>query len=61
MIIDCNKIDERSQTRIKLTGHTLPNTQASFSLRPQYPPTYTLPIEQPLVLTQTEMLRWDPY
>ena len=43
--ITYNKSDEHSPTTRKLTGHNLPKIQNSSSLRPQYPPTYTLPIE----------------
>ena len=37
------RLKQHSQTTRKLTGHNLPKTQSSLSLRPQYPPTYTLP------------------
>ena len=43
--IDYCTTDEHSQTTRKPTGHNLLRTQSSLSLRPQYPPTHTLPIE----------------
>ena len=45
MNTDCNKTDEHSQTTRKPTGHNIPKTQEFAFPRPQYPPTYTLPIE----------------
>ena len=45
MTIDCNKTDEHSQITRKQTGHNSQKTQSPLSLRPPYPPTYTLPIE----------------
>ena len=38
------KNDSHSQTTRKPTGHNLQKTQSPLSLRPPYPPTYTLPI-----------------
>ena len=40
-----NKTNGRSPTTRKQTGHNLQKTQSPLSLRPQYPPTYTLPTE----------------
>ena len=38
-----NKTDGHSPTTRKLTGHNSRNKQSPLSLRPPYPPTYTLP------------------
>ena len=43
MPTDYNKSDGGSPTTRKLTGHKLRKTQSPLSLRPPYPPTYTLP------------------
>ena len=43
MTTDYNKTDEHSQTTRKLTGHSLRKTQSPLSLKPPYPPIYTLP------------------
>ena len=40
---DYNKTDGPLPTTRKQTGHNLQKTQSPLSLRPQYPPTYTLP------------------
>ena len=45
MTTDYNKTNELLETTRKLTGKNLPKTQRPLSLRPQYPPIYTLPIE----------------
>ena len=50
MTTHCNKTYEHSQTTRKPTVHNLPKTQSSLSLRPQYPPTYTLPIQSSHIL-----------
>ena len=42
MTTDYNKTDEFLQTTKEPTGHNLPSP---LSLRPQYSPTYTLPID----------------
>ena len=43
MTTDYNKTDGHSQTTRKQTGHNLRKTQSPLSLRPPYPPIYTLP------------------
>ena len=43
MTTDYNKTDGLSPTTINLTGHNSRKTQSPLSLRPPYPPTYTLP------------------
>ena len=45
MTTDYNKTDGPLPTTRKQTGHNLQKTQSPLSLRPQYPPTYTLPTE----------------
>ena len=40
---DYNKADGLSPTTRKLSGHNLRKAQSPFSLRPPYPPIYTLP------------------
>ena len=45
MTADCNRTDGPLPTARKQTGHNLQKTQSPLSLRPQYPPTYTLPTE----------------
>ena len=40
---DYNKTDGLLPTTRKMTGHNSRKTQCPFSLRPPYPPTYTLP------------------
>ena len=42
---DYNKTAGRSPTTRKLTGHNSRKTMSPLSLRPTYPPTYTLPTE----------------
>ena len=42
---DYNKTDGPLPTTRKQTGHNLQKTQSTLSLRPPYPPTYTLPTE----------------
>ena len=43
MTTNYNKTDGLSPTTRKLTGHNSRKTQSPLSLRPPYPPTYTLP------------------
>ena len=43
--INYNKTDGPLPTTKKQTGHNLQKTQSPLSLRPPYPPTYTLPTE----------------
>ena len=43
MTTDHNKTNGHSPTTRQLTGHNLRKTQSPRSLRPQYPPIYTLP------------------
>ena len=43
MTTDYNKTDGLSPTIRKLTGHNSRKAQSTLSLRPPYPPTYTLP------------------
>ena len=43
MTTDYNKTDGHSPTTRKLTGHNWRKTQSPHSLRPPYPPIYTLP------------------
>ena len=43
MTTDYNKTDGPLPTTRKQTGHNLQKTQSPLSLRPPYPPTYTLP------------------
>ena len=43
MTTDYNKTDGLSQTTINLTGHNSRKTQSPLSLKPPYPPAYTLP------------------
>ena len=45
MTTDYNKTDGLLPTTRKQTGHNLQKTQSPLSLRPQYPPAYTLPTE----------------
>ena len=45
MPTDYNKTDGPLPTTRKQTGHNLQKTQSPLSLRPPYPPTYTLPTE----------------
>ena len=45
MTTDYNKTDGPLPTTKKQTGHNLQKTQSPLSLRPPYPPTYTLPTE----------------
>ena len=45
MTTDYNKTDGPLQTTRKQTGHNLQKTQSPLSLRPPYPPTYTMPTE----------------
>ena len=45
MTTDYNKTDGLSPTTRKLTGHNSRKTQSPLSLRPPYPPTYTLPTQ----------------
>ena len=45
MTTDYNKTDGQSPTTRKLTGHNSRKTHGSLSLRPPYPPIYTLPTE----------------
>ena len=47
MTTDYNETDGPLPTTRKQTGHNLQKTQSPLSLRPQYPPTYTLPTEFP--------------
>ena len=43
MTTDYNRTDRLSRNTRKLTGHNSRRTQSPLSLRPPYPPTYTLP------------------
>ena len=45
MTTDYNKTDRPLPTTRKQTRHNLQKTQSPLSLRPPYPPTYTLPTE----------------
>ena len=45
MTTDYNKTDGPLPTTRKQTGHNSQKTQSPLSLRPPYPPTYTLPTE----------------
>ena len=45
MTADYNGADGPLPTTRKQTGHNLQKTQSPLLLRPQYPPTYTLPTE----------------
>ena len=45
MTTDYSKTDGLLPTTRKQTGHNLQKTHSTLSLRPPYPPTYTLPTE----------------
>ena len=43
LVDDLDQQNRRTFTNYKKAGHNLQKTQSPLSLRPQYPPTYTLP------------------